>query len=151
MKFATSIVTAALFLMSAGAYAGDQGTADEAVAMTRKAVAAINADGEDKVLSEITGKGARFIDRDLYVIVYNLDGKCLAHGANAKLVGKDLLENQDVDGKYYVKERMELAKVKASFWQDYKFTNPTTKKIEPKSTYCERDGGRIVCVGVYKQ
>ena len=27
---------------------------------------------------------------------------------------------------------------KGTFWQDYKFTNPTTQKIEPKSMYCEK-------------
>lgn len=130
--------------------AGERGTADEAVAMTKKAVAAIAKEGVDNIYAAITAKDARFIDRDLYVIVYDMTGKALAHGANPKLVGKDLIENQDTDGKFYVKERVELAKTKATFWQDYKFTNPTTKKIEPKSTYCEKVAETVVCVGIYK-
>ena len=32
-----------------------------------------------------------FKDRDPYVIVCDLTGKHLSHGANAKLVGKDLI------------------------------------------------------------
>jgi cytochrome c len=91
-----------------------------------------------------------FVDRDLYITVYDLTGKCVAHGANAKLIGKDLSDSQDVDGKYFVKERVELAKAKQSFWQEYKFTNPVTKKIEPKEMYCERLDDVAVCGGIYK-
>jgi len=130
--------------------AGEKGTADEAVAMTRKAVAFLAKEGPDAAFAAFTGKDARFTDRDLYVIVYSQDGKCLAHGANPKLVGKDLIENQDTDGKFYIRERVEMARAKPSFWQDYKFTNPATKKIEPKSTYCETATDKIVCVGIYK-
>lgn len=130
--------------------AGEKGTADEAIAMTRKAVAFLAKEGPDAAFAAFTGRDARFSDRDLYVIVYGQDGKCLAHGANPKLVGKDLSENQDTDGKFYIRERIEMARAKPSFWQDYKFTNPTTKKIEPKSTYCETAGDKIVCVGIYK-
>jgi len=130
--------------------AGEKGTADEAVAMTHKATAFLAKEGPDAAFAAFTGKDPRFTDRDLYVIVYDLDGKCLAHGANPKLVGKDLIENQDTDGKFYIRERVELARSKPSFWQDYKFTNPSTKKIEPKSTYCEKATDKIVCVGIYK-
>lgn len=140
----------AVLISTAPALAAEHGTADEAVAMTRKAVAYIKETGTEKAYGEITAKDPRFAERDLYVIVYDVQGKCLAHGANPKLVGKDLIENQDTDGKFYVKERVELAKTKASFWQDYKFTDPMTKKIEPKQTYCERLADTVVCVGIYK-
>ena len=49
-----------------------------------------------------------------------------------------------------VKERVELAQANPSFWQDYKFTNPETKKIEPKTMYCERLEQTVVCGGIYK-
>ena len=49
------------------------------------------------------------------------------------MVGKDLIDLKDVDGKEFVRERVALGKSKPSFWQDYKFTNPVSKKIEPKS------------------
>ena len=55
-----------------------------------------------------------------------------------------------MDGKYYVKERTELARKQGEFWQDYKFVNPMTKKIQPKEMYCQRVGETAVCAGVYK-
>jgi cytochrome c len=147
-----SVAVAALLAAAtvAPAFAQDKATASEAEAMVKKAVAFIQSDGADKAYSEFGNKQGQFTDRDLYIVVYGLDGKVLAHGANAKLVGKDLLDAQDVDGVYYVRERVEKAKSAGKFWQDYKFTNPTSKKIEPKRMYCERVGETAVCGGIYK-
>jgi cytochrome c len=132
------------------ATAGEFGTKDEAVALVKRAVAFIKEQGAVAAYPEITNRSGKFVDRDLYVVVYGLDGKVLAHGANQKLVGKAMLEAQDVDGKYFVKERVELAAKQAEFWQDYKFVNPTTKKVEPKQMYCVRLEDTAVCAGIYK-
>lgn len=125
-------------------------TATEATAMVKKGVAFIKANGKDKGYTEISNKSGQFTDRDLYLVVYGLDGTVRAHGANEKMIGKNLIELKDVDGKPFVKERVELAQSKGTFWQDYKFTNPVSKKIEPKSMYCERLEDSAVCGGIYK-
>jgi len=138
------------FAIGGAAFAADGATKDEAIAMVKKAVASIKTDGTDKAYAEISKKGGSFTDRDLYIVVYQLDGKVLAHGANEKFVGKDMSDAQDVDGKLYVKERIEMAQKQASFWQDYKFVNPVTKKVEPKEMYCERLDQTAVCGGIYK-
>ena len=132
------------------AWAADHATAKEAEAMVQEGMAYIKANGKDKGYAEISNKHGQFIDRDLYLVVYQLDGKVLAHGANEKMVGKMLIGLKDVDGKEFVRERVELAKTKASFWQDYKFTNPVSKKVEPKAMYCERMDDTVVCGGIYK-
>jgi cytochrome c len=59
---------------------------DEAVAMVKKAVAAIKAEGADKAYAEISNPQGPFVDRDLYIVVYGMDGVVLAHGADKKLV-----------------------------------------------------------------
>lgn len=125
-------------------------TAAEATAMVKKGINFIKTNGKEKGLAEISNKDGQFIDRDLYLVVYGLDGVVRAHGANAKMIGKNLIDLKDVDGKEFVKERVELAKSKGSFWQDYKFTNPVSKKIEPKSMYCEKLDDAAVCGGIYK-
>lgn len=126
-------------------------TPKEAEAMVKKGVAFIKTNGKDKGYAEITSKQGQFKDRDLYLVVYGFDGKVWAHGANEKMVGKVLIDLKDVDGKEFVKERVELGKAKASFWQDYKFTNPVSKKVEPKTMYCERLEDSVVCGGIYKK
>jgi signal transduction histidine kinase len=126
----------------------DFASKDEAVAMVKKGVAFVKANGKDKAYAEITNK--KFVDRDLYLVVYGLDGTVLAHGANEKQVGHNLIDLKDIDGKLFVKERVELAQKQPTFWQEYKFTDPVTRKIEPKEMYCERLEDTVVCGGVYK-
>jgi len=133
------------------AFAADGGaTTEQATAMVKKGVGFIKSNGAEKAYAEITSKTGQFRDRDLYLTVYGLDGVVRAHGANEKMVGKNLIELKDVDGKAFVKERLEMAKSHATFWQDYKFTNPENKKIEPKSMYCEKLDDTVVCGGIYK-
>jgi signal transduction histidine kinase len=136
-------------VLSSSAFAADRANKAEAEAMVKKAVAHLKAKGE-AAYADFTAPSKAFVDRDLYVVVYGLDGKCLAHGQNAKQVGKDLINLKDPDGKLFVKERVELASSKGSFWQDYKFTDPLTKSIMPKQMYCEKVDKVAVCGGIYK-
>lgn len=130
--------------------AAEFGTKEEAQALVKKAKVFIKEQGPEKAYAEFTNRAGKFVDRDLYVVVYGLDGKVLAHGGNAKLVGQDLIDAKDIDGKPFVKERVELARKQDSFWQDYKFVNPTNQKVEPKQMYCERLNDTAVCAGIYK-
>jgi cytochrome c len=133
------------------AAAADMGTKDEAVAMVKKAVGFIKANGAEKAYAEFSNPKGQFVDRDLYIAVYDMNGKCLAHGANAKMIGRDLLDNKDVDGKEFVKERVEMMKKESSGWQDYKFRNPTSNQVEPKAMYIERVNDVIVGCGIYQK
>ena len=143
-------VAATAALTCSAVWAGEHATRDEAQSMVRKGVAFIKANGKGKGYEEISNLQGQFKDRDLYLVVYGLDGKVWAHGANKKMIGKVLIDLKDVDGKAFVRERVELGKSKGNFWQDYKFTNPVTKKIGEKSMYCERLDETVVCGGVYK-
>ena len=150
MKKIALLVTLVAGISTSALAANEYASKKEAEAMVGKAVTAIKA-GKQKTFDEITAKDAKWIDRDLYPTVYDLNGKVLAHGQNAKQVGKELLELKDADGKAFVKERVDLAKSKGKFWQDYKFTDPVSKKVLPKQAYCEKVGDVIVCAGIYKR
>jgi signal transduction histidine kinase len=133
------------------AMAADAGSKDEAVALVKKAIGFMQANGADKAYAEFSNPKGQFVDRDLYIVIYDMNGKCLAHGANAKMIGRDLLDNKDVDGKEFVKERVDMMKKQPSGWQDYKFRNPTSNQVEPKSMYIERVNDVIVGCGIYKK
>jgi signal transduction histidine kinase len=135
---------------SAACAAGATASKEEAVVMVKKGVAYLKANGADKAYAEISNAKGSFIDRDLYLVAYTLEGKCVAHGANPKQIGRDLIDLTDIDGKYFVKDRVAMVKAKpAGAWQEYKFTNPVSKKIEPKVMYCEKAGEVAICGGVY--
>jgi cytochrome c len=151
MKKLMSCVAVGLATFASLAFAAEGGaTSEQAIAMVKKGVAFIKANGNEKGYAEITSKTSQFKLQDLYLVVYGLDGMVLAHGSNEKMVGRNLIDLKDVDGKAFVRERVEMGKAQPSFWQDYKFTNPENKKIEPKSMYCERLDATVVCGGIYK-
>jgi len=146
----SQMLVVVLLLAISGSALAAGASKDEAVAMVKKVVAAINTEGAEKVYAEISDPKGPFVDRDLYIVVLRMDGLVLAHGADKKRIGTNQLHDKDVDGKEFVKERMELAKSEPSFWQSYKFMNPVTKTIEPKQMYCERLNDTVVCGGVYQ-
>ena len=130
--------------------ANEHGTPAEAEALVRKAVASIKANGPDKTFDEVTN-GKSLKDREMYVFIYDLNGKCLAHGANPKLVGKDLIGMKDPDGKPLIKMLVDVAKDKGKGWTDtVKFRNPVTDKIQTRVNYIERVGDIAVGSGVFK-
>jgi signal transduction histidine kinase len=146
------VLAAATGLLCSVTMAGaeDRATKKEAEAMVKKAVAAYKASGE-KTFADITAPSKKYVSKDLYIVAYDVTGKCVAHGQNAKQVGKDLIGMKDPDGKAFIKDRVDQAKAKGSFWQDYKFTDPLTKKVLAKQAYCEKaDDKIIICGGVYK-
>jgi cytochrome c len=49
-----------------------------------------------------------------------------------------------------MKDRLEFAKAKGKGWQDYKFANPVTVKMEPKSMSFEKYEDMIISCGIYK-
>ena len=140
----------AALAMSFGAQAADpRASKDEAVAFVKKAVDYIKQNGKEKAFAEFSKPKGQFVDRELYIAVLDLNGVMLAHGANPKLIGKSLLEIKDVHGKAFVREQVEVAKIKGSGWVDFEWVNPVSQKMEPRSTYLERTGDYFVLSGVY--
>jgi len=137
-----------LLLVSFSFAAG--GTASEAKSMMDKAVAFVKAEGQEKAFAEFSNPTGKFKDRDLYIFAVDLKGITLAHGGNAKLVGKDMSGLKDADGVYFIRECIEMAKTKGSGWVDYKWVNPATKTIEPKSTYIQKVDNYFLGCGIYK-
>ena len=125
-------------------------TPAEAIAKVKQAVSMIHKDGRQKAYAAISDPKGPFVERDLYITVWGQDGTVRAHGANRNMVGKNLIDLRDIDGKLFIRERLETAKTAATFWQNYKYTHPQTKKIEPKRMYWERLDDSVVCGGVYK-
>src|SRR3712207_4704988 len=96
-------LTSALFALiafvavGASAFAGAQGTPDEAKALVEKAITTIKSDGKDKAFAAFNSPTGGFVDRDLYVFVYDLEGTVISHGGNNALIGKSLVNLKDAD------------------------------------------------------
>lgn len=125
----------------------------KAEALVKEAIAFAKANGKDKLLKEINLGSGKFhvtSDKALYVFMYDLKGVCVAHGFSSKYIGTNRWEVKDPDGKLYIQEMAKLAQGKGKGWVDYKFINPTTNKVEPKTSYVEAWEGHFVACGIYK-
>ncbi|MBI1209413.1 MAG: histidine kinase [Azospirillum sp.] len=127
--------------------AADRGSPEEAKAMAETAAAFLKAEGPEKAFKVFMEKGGPFHDRDLYVFVQNRQATMVAHGTNPALVGKDMTNLRDVDGKLFNKAMMET---KDAGWVEYKWLNPVSKAFEPKVSYVIWAGDYLVGVGAYK-
>jgi len=141
-------VLAAVLALCAPAFASDK---DDAVSLVKKAAASVQAAGKDATLAAINDPKGPFVKGTLYVFAFSMDGTTLAHSANPKLVGKNLSELKDSDGKLFIGEFIATAKSPSGHgWIDYNWTNPQTKKIEPKSSYIEKVGDMLFGCGIYR-
>ena len=134
-----------------GASAQDNGTREEAKAMTEAAIAHLKKAGNDKAFDDFTKDKANWNKKDLYVFLFDTDGTIKAHGVNEKLVGKNLIGLKDQNGKEFVKEFMAVSN-KGEGWVDYDWAHPVSKKVEGKTTFVKRVAGTnlAVAVGVYR-
>ena len=146
--FATFVFLAQISFASAGEY----GTRDEAVAMVKRVEDMFTKAGADPTFKAVSDKSVTsFHDRDLYPFIYDLSGRCVAHGARPALIGKNLLDLKDQDGKYQIREMIRIARGSGAGWVNYKWPNPINNKIEDKASYVEKLGDYFVGVGVYRE
>jgi len=150
MKKVLMVTFAVCFVFGLALVSGAVASQKDAKALVEKAAAFVKANGKDATLKEINLAKGQFDKGELYVFAYDMSGKIIAHPKNPKLIGKDLLNVPDPDGKLFRKEIVDVAKTKGTGWVDYRYTNPETKKIEAKTTYVVKVGDVILCCGTYK-
>jgi signal transduction histidine kinase len=141
----------ALCLLSAAALANEP-TEKDAIAMAERGAAMVKAKGKEEVMKRITAKDPDFVQGSLYIDMRDVKtGIVLAHPYNPSIVGKDLTDVPDANGKKYRREIIELAAAKGHGWVDYQYKNPTSGKIEPKTTYILLVDGVVLEAGLYKK
>ncbi|MGV7209383.1 cache domain-containing protein [Oxalobacteraceae bacterium A2-2] len=127
-------------------------TEKDAIAMAERGAAYIKAHGKDEMMKKLSAKDPEFVQGSLYVDMRDINtGIVLAHPINPSIVGKDLTDVPDASGKRYRRDIIELAAKKGHGWVDYQYKNPTSGKIEPKTTYILRVGDVVLEAGIYKK
>jgi len=144
MKIGQAFLLLMILVGSTAAMAADRGTRDEAKVMAEKAADHYRAVGT-AALADFEKPEWR--DRDLYVFAVKSDGTQIANGGNPALIGRNVIDMRDVDGKL---TNREMLAVKETGWVEYKWRNPSTNAVEPKATYVVRvSDDTIVAVGAY--
>jgi len=144
-------IGAALLLAAAvpGA-AQERGTPQQAQALTDRAVLHMREVGPETAIKDFNDPKGSYVDRDLFVIVYDPDGIAKASALIPVLIGKNAKSLTDVTGKEFGKEIINAARTKDGSWVEYHMTDPATKKVEKKTSYIRRFDDYVVFVGAYE-
>ncbi|MFC5511481.1 cache domain-containing protein [Massilia jejuensis] len=127
-------------------------TEKDAVAMVERGAAFIKAKGKIEMMKRLQARDQAFAQGALHIDLRDVKtGIVLAHPYNPSIVGLDLTDVPDANGKKYRRAIIELATAKGKGWVDYQYKDPATGKIEQKSTYILLVDGVVLEAGIYKQ
>ena len=146
-----SLVAAAVALLAVPAIAADHATPEQAKSLVAEAVAYLKSKGPEEATKAFQDPKGSFRRGELYVFVFDTDGRYVASGANPKLAGSDAAELKDAEGKPIVQAMISETKDKPNAVIDYVWLNRQTNKVEHKHSYITRDGNYIVGAGTYDQ
>lgn len=149
-KLLQAVVATAILTIGTQVGAAEVATRDEAVTLVKKLVKAAKADGKEVVIKDVNTPSGKYQEKDIYVTIETIDGLALANNTAQRMVGKNLLELRDPDGKFFVKERNEALKAKPVLWTEVKWPNPVSGKNDTKLVYSERVDNLIFSAGVQK-
>jgi cytochrome c len=129
------------------------GTAPEAKQMVQDALAHIKDVGPEKAFQDFSTPEGRWHEKDVYLFCYKLDGTTMCHGANAALIGKNLIDMKTADGQLLIKNFVALVTTQGSGWVDYQWPHPQTKKTVAKRAFVEKIPGYdgLIGAGFYPQ
>jgi signal transduction histidine kinase len=153
MRRVTILTMMFLFVLSlAGPAMAQSATKDECVAKCKEAAQLVNEKGLDAAIAEINKKDGKFVWKDSYVFLMDLDGKMLAHPVSPALIGKDQMGLTDKAGKLIVKDFVEVAKTKGEGWVPYMWPKPGAEAPAKKLTYVYRVTGKnlFTAAGTYE-
>ena len=145
------IITLALVLglcLATTAFA-DKATKEEVIAKVKKATAMITNKGQDAAFKEINNKKGKFVWKDTYVFVFDLEGTLVARAFRQQGIGQNWmnLKDQSSPPKQMVKEMVDLAKDKGEGWVGYMYPKPGEEAPSKKISYIYRVPGQNLFVG----
>jgi cytochrome c len=122
---------------------------EQARVLLERAVAKLKLDGAQRAFADFNDAKGNFIARDLYVFVFDMNGKYMASGANPRLAGSDAKDLHDAEGKEIVREMINIANSKGAGEVEYMWLNRVDNRVERKRSMIQRVGDYIVGVGYY--
>lgn len=126
------------------------GTADEAKAMAERALAHIQRVGYAQAERDFHTQPGQWVDRDLYVFVFDRDGVYRVHSADPAKAGTPLSAAPGLDAERLLQDAWYRID-QGGGWVDYTIVNPVTGDVRAKTSYVlPVDGQRLVGVGAYR-
>ncbi|MBA4175128.1 MAG: hypothetical protein C0505_00980 [Leptothrix sp. (in: Bacteria)] len=128
-----------------------QGSADEATALVRRAVALVAQQGQQPASVTLHSSVEGFVDRDLYIFFIDRQGHYRLHGAKPEMEGHRVHEVPGIDGDRFVSDAWAAAEAGGG-WVEYQIVHPKTGLVMPKASWVQAlNRDLIVGCGIYRQ
>jgi len=136
-----ALVLMASIVLAANAPA-ERSIKDECVFLCRAAANFVNDNGVDAGIAEIARREGRFVSKNTYVFLMDLEGNRLAHPYAAPNDPKimKLADMKDTTGKLFVREFIEVARTKGEGWTEYMY--PTPQELKKPTPFKEKVSSR---------
>lgn len=119
--------------------------AQDAVALVEQGAAFLRAQGKAELIRRINARDPMFYHGDLYLHMRDArTGVMLAHPLHPSLVGQDLTDVPDANGRKYRRDILELAATRGKGWVDYTYKSPADGHAQPRSNYITRVGDVVL-------
>ena len=127
-----------------------QGTADEAMTLARAAHDHVKAVGFERAFADFHNKESDWVDRDLYVFVFDREGVYRVMGADKARVGTRLSDIPGVDAARLLDDSWDRV-AKGGGWVEYNILNTITGDVRGKASFVlQIDDDRLIGSGAYK-
>ena len=147
-RYASYLFAAIFLVLSANAFAGESATKEECVIKCREAAALINSQGVEKATKVIGDPDGKFVWKDSYVFLMDLNGKMLAHPFQPELTQKDhVLLMTDPTGKAMFVQFVNLARTAGEGWVEYMWPKPGKSTPAKKLSYIYKVPNHDLFVG----
>jgi hypothetical protein len=144
------IAQASVLEISVGDIRLRQATADQARQLVFDAMVHLRSVGFDKAVQDFQNPVGPFIDRDLYVFVFDREGYYVVHGADPAKNGTSLHNISGLDAQQLVSDAWRVCDEDQGGWVNYAITHPLTGEIQAKSSYViPLDDQRLLGCGCY--
>jgi len=112
-----------------------QGTADQARQLVLDAMAHLRQVGYAQAVRDFHDRGQRFIDRDLYIFIFDRAGFYQVHGALPEKDNTDLRLIPGLDADKLVADAWAVCDKEQGGWVNYVITNPVSRETQAKASY----------------
>jgi len=130
-------------------HAADPATPADAKALAERAAAHFKTVGPEKAIADFSDPAGGYVDRELFVVVYDPDNRVRGSYGIPALIGKDATTLKDVEGKEFGKAIIAMARTQGSGWVEYRMTNPATRKVGLKRSWVISLGDYVLFVGAF--
>ena len=127
----------------------EKATKDEIIAKVKEAATMITNKGQDAAFKEINNKEGKFVWKDTYVFVFDLEGTLVAHPFTPHNIGMNQINWRDKSEppRQPIKDMVDVAKGEGEGWVKYMWYKPGEKVLSKKISYISRVPGQNLLVG----